>query len=207
MWHFVTITLWFSLRKTEIFLIVILSVGYQDVSLHIFRFHLIVLFCILQYCEYRSYMSFIVLCAVLSHFRRVRLFAPPWTVAHQVPLSVGFSRQEYWSGLPFPSPGDLPNAGIKPASPAVGEVGGWRCVLYLCATREALPLLFNWWDDYIPTHAVRHWLQFQLSVKSGASHLKIFLCLNFSSLSMVSNRNKMWTTHVILNVLGVPLKE
>ena len=135
------------------------------------------------------------------------LLWPPWTVAHQVPLSVGFSRQEYWSGLPFPSPGDLPNAGIKPASPAVGEVGEWRCVLYLCATREALPLLFNWWDDYIPTHAVRHWLQFQLSVKSGASHLKIFLCLNFSSLSMVSNRNKMWTTHVILNVLGVPLKE
>ena len=41
-----------------------------------------------------------------------------WTVAHQVPLSMGFSRQEYWSGLPFPSPGDLPNPRIKPASPA-----------------------------------------------------------------------------------------
>ena len=38
----------------------------------------------------------------------------PWTVAHQVPLSIGFSRQEYWSGLPFPSPGDLPNPGIEP---------------------------------------------------------------------------------------------
>src|SRR5574337_392253 len=42
---------------------------------------------------------------------------PPWTVACQVPLSMGFSRQEYWSGLPFPSPGDLPNPGIKPRSP------------------------------------------------------------------------------------------
>ena len=44
---------------------------------------------------------------------RVRLFATPWTVAHQAPLSMGFSRQEYWSGLPFPSPGNLPNPGIK----------------------------------------------------------------------------------------------
>ena len=50
---------------------------------------------------------------------RVRLFATPWTVAHQAPLSMGFSRQEYWSGLPFPSPGDLPDPGIKPRSPAL----------------------------------------------------------------------------------------
>ena len=50
----------------------------------------------------------------LSH---VRLFATPWTVARQAPLSMGFSRQEDWSGLPFPSPGDLPNPGIKPRSP------------------------------------------------------------------------------------------
>ena len=41
----------------------------------------------------------------------------PWTVAHQTPLSMGFSRQESWSGLPFPSPGDLPNLGIEPRSP------------------------------------------------------------------------------------------
>jgi len=50
---------------------------------------------------------------------RVRLFATPWTVAHQAPLSMGFSRQEYWSGLPFPSPGDLPNLGIESTSPAL----------------------------------------------------------------------------------------
>ena len=48
----------------------------------------------------------------------VLLFATLWTVAHQAPLSMGFSRQEYWSGLPFPSPGDLPHPGIEPASPA-----------------------------------------------------------------------------------------
>ena len=49
----------------------------------------------------------------------VRLFATPWTVAHQASPSMGFSRQEYWSGLPFPSPGDLPNPGIEPRSPAL----------------------------------------------------------------------------------------
>ena len=58
------------------------------------------------------------LCAVLSHSSRVRLFATPWTVPRQAPLSMGFPRQEYWSGLPFPSPGDLPNPGIEPRSPA-----------------------------------------------------------------------------------------
>ena len=46
-------------------------------------------------------------------------FAIPWTVAHQAPLSMGFPRQEYWSGLPFPPPGDLPDPGIKPVSPAL----------------------------------------------------------------------------------------
>ena len=50
---------------------------------------------------------------------RVRLLATPWTVAYQVSLSMGFSRQEYWSGLPFPSPGDLPDPGIEPRSPAM----------------------------------------------------------------------------------------
>ena len=50
---------------------------------------------------------------------RVRLFATPWTVAHQAPLSMGFSRQEYWSWLLFLSPGDLPNPGIEPRSPAL----------------------------------------------------------------------------------------
>ena len=50
---------------------------------------------------------------------RVWLFAIPWTVAYQAPPSMEFSRQEYWSGLPFPSPGDLPNPGLEPRSPAL----------------------------------------------------------------------------------------
>ena len=50
---------------------------------------------------------------------RVQLFATPWTIAHQAPPSMEFSRQEYWSGLPFPSPGDLPHPGIEPGSPTL----------------------------------------------------------------------------------------
>ena len=53
---------------------------------------------------------------MLSH---VGLFVTPWTVAHQALLSMGFSRQEYWSGLPVPSPGYLPNPGIEPETPAL----------------------------------------------------------------------------------------
>ena len=53
---------------------------------------------------------------LLSH---VQLFVTPWTVAHQVPLSMEFSKQEYWSGLLFPPPGDLPNPGIEPGSPTL----------------------------------------------------------------------------------------
>ena len=53
---------------------------------------------------------------VLSYFIHVRLCVTPWTVARQPPLSMGFSRPEYWSGLPCPPPGDLPNSGIEPVS-------------------------------------------------------------------------------------------
>ena len=59
---------------------------------------------------------------MLSHFSRVQLFATLWTVAHQAPLFMGFSRQEYWRGLPCPPPEDLPDPGIEltsPASPAL----------------------------------------------------------------------------------------
>ena len=53
-----------------------------------------------------------------------------WTVAHQVSMFMGFPRQEYWRGLPFPSPGDLPDPRIKPTSPVVSYIGRW--ILYHC---------------------------------------------------------------------------
>ena len=55
----------------------------------------------------------------VTSLSRVRLFASPWTVAYQAPPSMGFSRQGYWNELPFPSPGDLPDPGIKPGCPAL----------------------------------------------------------------------------------------
>ena len=58
---------------------------------------------------------------MLSH---VRLLATPWTIACQSPLSMGFSRREYWSGLPFPAPGDLPNTGFEPTSPVSHDLAG-----------------------------------------------------------------------------------
>ena len=56
---------------------------------------------------------------LLSRFSSIRLCATPWTVAHQALLSVGFSRQEYWSGFPCPPPGDVPDLGIEPRSPSL----------------------------------------------------------------------------------------
>ena len=55
----------------------------------------------------------------MKSLSRVRLFATPWTIAYQAPPSMGFSRQDYWSGFPFPSPGDLPDPGLEPRSPAL----------------------------------------------------------------------------------------
>ena len=82
--------------------------------------------------------SGICLSLMLSHFSRVRLSVIPLTVASQAPLSMGLSRQEYWSGLLFPSPGDLPDAGIEPTSlksPALaGRFFTTICYLYLSLT-------------------------------------------------------------------------
>ena len=90
------------------------------------------------------------LCAVLSHFSCVQLFLTLWTVALQAPLSMEFSRQEYWSGLLFPSPGDLPDPGIETVvltSPALAgrlfttntiwSLGTWRTWGTFSAAAEA----------------------------------------------------------------------
>ena len=73
----------------------------------------------------------------LSH---AQLFATAWTVALQASLSMGFSRREYWSRLSFPPPGDLPDSGIKPESPAAPALEDW--LFYCWAIREALSY---WW--------------------------------------------------------------
>ena len=88
----------------------------------------------------------------MKSLSRVRLFATLWTVAHQAPPSMGFSRQEYWSGLPFHSPGDLPNPGIEPGSPALEadaltfEPPGKPIALYKCSSSKTIAKNN---DDYI----------------------------------------------------------
>ena len=73
-----------------------------------------------MYPTYR-YTSILLFFCGLIH---VQLFGTPWTVARQAPLPIGFFRQEYWSGLPFPTLGDLPEPGIKPKSPASPALAG-----------------------------------------------------------------------------------
>ena len=80
---------------------------------------------------------------MLSHLTCVGLFVTPWTVAHQAPLSMEFSRQEYWSGLPCPPPGDLPDPGTEPGSLMFSAI--CRRVLYL-PERHLLE------DKRVPTH-------------------------------------------------------
>ena len=97
--------------------------------------------CILKYAKYNHNNSYHVLdsCNVegyiymcmLSCFSHVLLFATLWTVAHQAPLFMGFSRQEYWSALPLLSPGDLPDPGTEPSSSALpadsSPLSHWGC--------------------------------------------------------------------------------
>ena len=111
---------------------------------------------------------------------RVRLCATPWTVARQAPPSMGFSRQEYWSGLPFPSPGDLPKPGDVTQ---VSRIAGRRFNLW--ATREALHcfsviLPVPWWSQ-----------------KLSSPFLLFFLSLSLSFItSLLSSQN--WSVFIII---------
>ena len=93
---------------------------------------------------------------------RVWVFATPWTAACQAPPSMGFSRQEYWSGLPFPSPGDLPNPGIEPRSPTLqadaltSEPPGKPYIMWKVMLKESefpelfMPLKLKLWSKISP---------------------------------------------------------
>ena len=83
---------------------------------------------------------------MLNHFSCVRLWVTPWTAAPQGPLSMGFSRQEYWRRLPCPSPGDLPNSGIKPTSLlSLALAGGF----FTTSTTWEAPGANNFGSNYI----------------------------------------------------------
>ena len=90
--------------------------------------------------------------SVLSHFSSVRLFATLWTVACHAPLSVGFSRQEYWSGLPCPPPGDLPDPGTEPLSLTSPALAG--CFFTTSGTWEApKDCSFPHWESRVLCHS------------------------------------------------------
>ena len=99
----------------------------------------------------RRYIVTLFLCAcVLSCYTHGQLFATLWTVTHQAPLSTGFSRQEYRSGLPCPSPGDCPNPGIEPMSPeapALQEgslpLSHWGSPTLFVRTQRKIQMLVN----------------------------------------------------------------
>ena len=110
-------------------------------------------------------------------------FVTPWTAARQAPLSTGFFRQEYWSGLPFPSPGDLPDPGIKPGSPAL-QVDSY------CLSHQENPYR---------TIAARDG---DSSDESGKSKLKIFW-KGFTTLNATENICDSWEEIKIATFTGV----
>ena len=83
----------------------------------------------------------------------------PWIAAHQAPLSMEFSRQEYWSGLPFPSSGDLSNPGMEPESLALASAAAWEApnkhLAVLCLVAQLCPILCNPVDCSLPGSSVR----------------------------------------------------
>ena len=87
---------------------------------------------------FNGWVIFHCICVKVKSLSRVRLFVTPWTTAHQAPQSMGFSRQEYWSGLPFPSPGDLPDPGTEPGSPALEADA-------LTSDHQGSPPFLWWW--------------------------------------------------------------
>ena len=92
----------------------------------------------------------------LGMLNSVQLFASPWTTAHQAPLSMEFFRQEYWRGLPLPSPGDLPNPGIKPTSPAL-QAASYHLSQYrieLKCRKHSWCQRTAWWYRVKHTHIV-----------------------------------------------------
>ena len=114
---------------------------------------------------------------MLSH---VWLFVTPWTTAHQAPLSMWFSRQGYWSGLPFPTPGNLPSPGIEPASPVLA--GGFFTTVLL-------------WKPQKIVYSVFKWNLLEMGVKSFT--IKIWRQISHISLRSNNYRRPLFSSHYL----------
>ena len=96
---------------------------------------------------------------LLSNFRHILLFLTLWTVSHQAPMSMGFSRQEYWSGLPFPTLWDLPDPGIEPGKPL--RVSKRKQILPPGSPQVPSPYLWSWWGNQPPPQGLTEALRQQ----------------------------------------------
>ena len=142
-------------------------------------------------------------------FSHVRLFATPWIVANQVPPSMEFSRQEYWSGLPFPSPGDLPDPGIKPRSPALWAdalpsepLGKPKCTIKCDVLKPSRKPPLPRSREKLVFHRTGSWCQslgaaelgyFSFDIRIDSSGLEYLLfqsCHDISSFTSSNNRRK-----------------
>ena len=116
----------------------------------------------------------------------VRLFVTPWTIDRQAPLSMEFSRQEYWSGLPFPSPGVLPEPGFKPRSP-VFQADPLPSESLVCMHAKLLQSFPTLWDQTMPGFSVHRVLQARilewiaLLSSRGSSRLRDRNCVSYIS--------------------------
>ena len=119
---------------------------------------------------------------VLSHFSCVQFFPAPWTVAHQAPMSMGFSRQEYWSGLPFLSPEDLPNPGIEPRSPSLQADS-------LTSEPPGKPQLLSYWSLNVCVHyTVLSVVHYQIKFSKHVFLLSLS-CLNLQGLPLLLRKS------------------
>ena len=145
----------------------------------------------IQWQSYRKIRKHHII-GVLSCFSRVQLFAAIWTVAHQAPPSVGFSRQAYWSGLPFPSPGDLTHPGIESApltSPAL-QAGShlWRSLPHRRAVEILRFMERILWEI--------QWNLVILSCHGGNKWVPSYTLLGQRSLQYHTARERQWKINI-----------
>ena len=143
------------------------------------------------YIQHINDIKYVCVCAhvhvcVLSCFSHVQLFATPWTVAHQARLSMGFSRQEYWSGFPCPPPGDLPDLWTEPVSLMIPALAGklfttsatWE--VYISIYRHTSEILWVWFQ----TTTIKQLLHTVSHMKFLASQCIQVMFILYSSLSV-----------------------
>jgi len=145
---------------------------------------------------------------VLSHFSCVWLFVTPWTIAHQTPQFMGLCSQEYWSGLPFPSPGDLPDPGIEPVSLTSPTLAGRFFTL-------VSPQKPNYWGIVDLHFCIRFRCTVEVTVFWGPFSFLWFLVIYSRNVSFVAggswNLNALPQRNAFLNITlngcGSPPKE